>query len=210
MTKIKICGITNLADALHSAECGVDALGFNFYAKSSRYVEPTVVRNIVEKLSGDVFNVGVFVNEDSERIVEVVNEIKLDAVQLHGDESPELVNRLMNELPDGVEVIKAFRVRLDFHPGEVLKYGCETVLLDAFSNDEFGGSGKTFNWEMARSLTSDKKVFLAGGLSGENVGDAIRTVRPYAVDACSRLELSPGKKDREKVKLFIDAVKQKL
>lgn len=211
MTKVKICGITNLEDALFAAECGVDALGFNFYPKSPRYIEPSAASDIVGQLPSDVFKIGVFVNEDRERIVETVKEVGLDAVQLHGSEPADAVQSLTNELPASVEMIKAFRIRLDFHPDEILDYDCDAVLLDSFSHDEFGGTGRTFDWEIARSVMAlNKQVFLAGGLSRENVGEAIRAVRPYAVDACSRLESSPGKKDRQKVKLFIDAVKQEL
>lgn len=211
MTKVKICGITNLDDARFAVECGADALGLNFYPKSSRYIDPYVARRVAEKVSPDVSLIGVFVNAEVDHIVEMVEETGLDGVQLHGGESPETVENVINAVPGEVEVIKAFHIRLDFQPDEVVDCGCDTVLLDAFSNDEFGGTGRVFDWEIARAVMQlNKRVFLAGGLSRENVVDAIRAVRPYAVDACSRLESSPGKKDHQKLKMFIDAVKHVL
>jgi phosphoribosylanthranilate isomerase len=200
MVKVKICGITNLDDALHAIECGADALGFNFYSKSSRFISPEDAREITRQL-GSVLKVGVFVNEHVDAIAETVRIAGLDAVQLHGDESPALVRELGERA--SCEVIKAFRVSPDFSAKSVFEYGANTILLDGFSLDAHGGTGETFDWGIAKQLSSSIKLYLAGGLSGDNVRQAILDVSPYAVDACSLLESAPGKKDPQKVRRFI-------
>ena len=206
MTKVKICGITNLDDALFAARVGADALGFNFYKKSPRYTPPNDAANIIKQLPHHILRVGVFVNEPAENIAEIASVSSLDAVQLHGDESPEFVKELNRLVPHWV--IKAFRVSQGFVPEYVLPYEMDTIFLDAFSVQEYGGTGETFNWETARKVHKlGTNVYLAGGLSPENVADAIRLVRPYGVDACSCLEREKGLKDHMKVKAFIDAAK---
>ncbi len=195
MTKVKICGITNLEDALLSAKFGADALGFNFYEKSPRYITPEKARGIIEQLPAEILKVGVFVNEDLEKIIEIAKIAKLDALQLHGEETPEFAREL--KAKTGLEIIKAFRVSPEFKPEDVLKYETDAVLLDAYSRHEHGGTGETFDWEIAKKVQElFPKMYLAGGLSHENVARAISEVRPIAIDACSCLESVKGKKDK--------------
>jgi len=211
MTKVKICGITNLEDARHAIECGADMLGFNFYRGSKRYVEPAVAADIVRELSGStVEHVGVFVNAEAAEIAEIVRQVGMDIVQLHGDEPEMFIDDLRNSTP--AEIIKVFRVRDadDFQDATGSK--STYVMLDSYSEKAFGGSGRTFNWGIAQeiSILLPEVIFLAGGLTPDNVADAIRTVRPYAVDVASGVESSPGKKDPEKVAAFIRAAKEAL
>ncbi len=206
MTNVKICGITNLEDALLSAKFGADALGFNFYPKSPRYILPEKAREIIEQLPPEVLKVGVFVNENLEKIIEIAETAKLDAIQLHGEETPEFARRL--KAKTNLEIIKAFRVSENFKPEEVLQYEVDAVLLDAYSRHEHGGTGETFDWEIAKKVREIfPKMYLAGGLSAENVLQAFENVTPFAVDACSLLEKEKGFKDARKVKDFIFAVK---
>lgn len=207
MTKVKICGITNSEDALLSAKFGADALGFNFYEKSARYISPERAREIIEQLPANVLKVGVFVNADLEKILETVETTKLDAVQLHGEETPEFVARLKEKFAG--EIIKAFRVSEDFKPADVLEFqAADAVLLDAYSEREHGGTGETFDWAIAkRAREIFPKMYLAGGLSAENVGRAIKKVYPFAVDACSLLEKTKGGKSKTKVRAFCRAAK---
>ena len=206
MTKVKICGITNLKDALLSVKFGANALGFNFYGKSPRYISPEKARAIVEQISADVLKVGVFVNELQEKILETAETAKLDAIQLHGDEAPEFIDELKAQT--NLEIIKAFRVSAAFKPEDILQYKIDAVLLDAFSATDYGGTGESFDWRVARKVREIvPKMYLAGGLSAENVAEAIANVEPFAVDACSLLEESKGVKNAEKVRDFIFAVK---
>lgn len=204
MTLVKICGITNLEDALDCVEAGAGALGFNFYAGSPRYVAPGDARRIIERLPESVLSVGVFVNEESpERVAELAEVAGVSAVQLHGDETPDYCRALR-----GYFVIKALRVGREFTPESAACYGTHAVLLDAFSRDAYGGTGETFDWAAARlTRTLVPKLFLAGGLRSENVADAVRAARPFAVDACSLLERAPGLKDRELVRSFVAAAR---
>jgi len=206
MVKIKICGITNLDDALHAVECGADALGFNFYTKSPRFISPADAQEITRQLSDGVLKVGVFVNEHADGIAETVRIAELDAVQLHGDESPAFVREVLERI--SCEVIKAFRVSPGFVAESVFEYGANTILVDGFSLDAHGGTGQTFDWTIAKQLSARTKLYLAGGLSGDNVRKAILDVSPYAVDACSLLESAPGKKDLQKVRRFIFEAKR--
>ncbi|MDQ3323636.1 MAG: phosphoribosylanthranilate isomerase, partial [Acidobacteriota bacterium] len=206
MTKVKICGITNLEDALLSAKFGADALGFNFYPKSSRYILPEKALEIIEQLPPEVLKVGVFVNENLEKIIEIARIAKLDALQLHGEETPKFASRLKAKA--NLEIIKAFRVSENFKPEDVLQYEVDAVLLDAYNPKEHGGTGETFDWEIAKKVQEIfPKMYLAGGLSAENVLQALENVTPFAVDACSLLEKEKGFKDARKVKDFIFAVK---
>ncbi|HEY0544074.1 MAG TPA: phosphoribosylanthranilate isomerase [Pyrinomonadaceae bacterium] len=204
MTFIKICGITNPADAHASIEAGANALGFNFYRRSPRYIEPEKAREIIERLPATVLCVGVFVNEAEPREVARVADVAgVGAVQLHGDESPDYCRALQERY-----VIKALRAGADFEPVRAMEYETQAIMLDAFSATTYGGTGRTVDWSLARrvrELTS--KLFLAGGLSPENVAAAIAAVTPYAVDACSSLESAPGRKDEERVRAFISAVR---
>lgn len=205
MTLVKICGITNLADARVAAEAGADLLGFNFYRASPRYIAPLEARRIIDELPEGVMPVGLFVNEESpERVAEIADAAGVRAVQLHGDEAPEYCRAL-----EGRFVIKALRVREGFRPESVRDYATEAVLLDGFSLEAYGGTGKTFDWTAAREASRlVPKLFLAGGLSAANVGEAVKLVRPYAVDACSSVERAPGIKDASRLRAFISAVRE--
>ena len=210
MTLVKICGITNLEDALHAVAVGADALGFNFYDKSPRFVSPGAVRDILRKVRAvnpEVKAVGVFVNEEAARAHDIAVGSEIDVFQLHGDESPDYAAALRSRL--GLPVIKAFRVRDSFDTTTLNTYPVDAVLFDGFSEKEFGGTGIRTDWNVAtRIVEAGKRLYLAGGLSAENVTDAIRTVQPYSVDACSLLESSKGKKDPEKVRRFVENAKR--
>ncbi|HQU86763.1 MAG TPA: phosphoribosylanthranilate isomerase [Pyrinomonadaceae bacterium] len=206
MTKVKICGITNLEDALLSAKFGADALGFNFYKKSPRYITPEKTREIIDKLPENILKVGVFVNEDLEKIVEIAETAKLDALQLHGEETPEFAKELKSKT--NLKIIKAFRVSPEFKPEDVLKYETDAILLDAYNPKEHGGTGETFDWEIAKKVQEIfPKLYLAGGLSVDNVRKAIKNVDPFAVDSCSSLEKKRGMKDEQKIVDFIQVVR---
>ena len=199
LTKVKICGITNRADALAAAEFGADALGFVFYRKSPRYIEPERAREIIAQLGPFVIPVGVFVNEERKKIKEIIDISGIEAVQLHGEESPFYCASFR-----GVKVIKAFRVSDEFDPEKLNDYTVDAFLLDAYSKAAYGGTGETFSWEMARRAKAFGRIILAGGLTPENVAQAIREVQPYAVDVSSGVEQSPGVKDREKMREFFE------
>jgi phosphoribosylanthranilate isomerase len=205
MTLIKICGITNLEDALASIEAGADALGFNFYRRSPRYIEPECAREIIEQLPYSIFNVGVFVNEKTpDDVARIADKAMLDAVQLHGEESPEYCHALRER-----NVIKALRVGPVFKAEDVLKFETDAILLDSYSRDAHGGTGKIFDWTLAAEVQKlASKLFLAGGLTPENVSEAILQVSPFAVDVCSNLESSLGKKDVSRVTAFIKTVRE--
>jgi phosphoribosylanthranilate isomerase len=203
---IKICGITNLQDAELSAKAGADQIGFNFYPKSPRYIEPGDARLMVDSLPKKISKVGVFVDESVESVCGIIDKVGLDAVQLHGNEDRAFISKLKRDRR--VTVIKALRVSADFSPERSLDFGADAILLDSFSENSLGGTGKTFDWEVASSVIElIPRVYLAGGLTPENVGDAINKIRPYAVDICSRIESEPGKKDPAKLSAFIAAVK---
>ena len=205
MTHVKVCGITNLEDALAALEAGARLLGFNFYARSPRYVTPEEARRIVERLPGGVTCVGVFVNESAPAEVErAARESGVGAVQLHGDETPEFCRGL-----SGVETIKALRVGPGYSAEEAAAYPTDAVLLDAYVADAFGGTGHTFDWAHARQTREAvPKLYLAGGLKPENVADAVATVRPFAVDVCSGVETSPGRKSFRLLRSFVERVRE--
>jgi phosphoribosylanthranilate isomerase len=205
MVKVKICGITNLKDARQALESGASFIGFNFYKRSPRYITPSAARRILQGLPKKIKSVGVFVNESEERMLAVARRTGLDYLQLHGEESPEAVARLKRTLP----VIKAFRVRDSFSTRQLIPYKHATAfLLDGFDRRRHGGSGKTFRWDIARRAKRAGRIFLAGGLTPGNVGAAIRSAKPYAVDVCSGVEAKPGKKDPVLVKDFMRAVRE--
>ena len=200
MTLVKICGITNLADALAAVAAGADALGFNFYRPSPRYISPESVREITNHLPQSVLRVGVFVNEDVKSVASIITEANLSAIQLHGDESPEYCRALPNTY-----IIKVFGAGDDF---DVETYNVEAIMLDTKDDLLRGGTGRVFDWSIAQQTNNSiPKLFLAGGLSPENVAEAITTVRPYAVDACSSLEESPGRKNHERMIAFVNAAR---
>jgi len=201
MTLIKVCGITSLDDALAAVDAGADALGFNFWPRSPRYISPETARELIDQLPDRVLKVGVFVNEELRSLGRIAGALNLSAVQLHGDESPEYCSELK-----GRYVIKAFGARNDLH---LSGYDVEAIMLDSKDDVLRGGTGRVFDWSIAqRANRSVPKLFLAGGLSPENVAEAIVTVRPYAVDACSSLEETPGKKNHERVRAFVNAVRK--
>ena len=208
MTKVKICGITDLEDARLAAKLGADMLGFNFYKNSLRFVEPEKAHDIISQLSVSVEKVGVFVNESQERILEIVKQAGLDSVQLHGDEDEDFIVKLSKL--KAVPIIRAFRVSSSLAFDEAVNSTATFVLLDGYSESYFGGTGITFDWSLAQEVTTilPKAVFLAGGLTAENVRQAVKTVRPYAVDVASGVESSPGKKDPKKLAAFIKAAKE--
>lgn len=205
MVQVKVCGITNLDDARASVDAGAFALGFNFYSKSPRYIEPERASRIIEQLPQSVLSVGVFVNEpDNEAIQTAAKTAGIRAVQLHGDESPSFCQTLKN-----LFVIKALRVDHDFDPSDAARFETDAILLDAFSAGIYGGSGNTFDWTVAgRTKPLVKKLFLAGGLNATNVGLAIETARPFALDVCSGVERAPGRKDLMKLAAFMDAIRK--
>jgi phosphoribosylanthranilate isomerase len=201
--KVKICGITNWPDARRAAEAGADFLGFNFYAGSPRYVSPAKARRIAQRLPKGISTVGVFVNESEETILEIARGVGLDRVQLHGEESPAMVERLSRIFP----VIKAIRVRKSFQARQLARFKhAEAFLLDGFDAKQRGGTGKKFDWSAVPRSNGSARIFLAGGITPENVADAIRAASPYAIDVCSGVESQPGKKDPKRMKAFMRAV----
>lgn len=206
MTNVKICGITNLKDALMSVRFGADALGFNFFNQSSRYMTSRSARNIIDMLPDGIESVGVFVNEPIDSVVKTAKEARLSTLQLHGEETPDYAAQL-NKMT-GLPIIKAFCISPDFHLASVSQYQVDAVLLDAYSPNQRGGTGRTFDWQIAREVRDIfSKMYLAGGLSTGNVKSAVASVFPFAVDACSSLESSPGNKQPELLRLFISEAK---
>ncbi|MCL4246468.1 MAG: phosphoribosylanthranilate isomerase [Candidatus Dadabacteria bacterium] len=201
MVRIKVCGITSLEDALAAVDSGADALGFVFYEGSKRYIPPAEARRITDALPPFAATVGVFVNASPEEISAVVTESGIGVVQLHGDETPELASRIP------FPVIKAVRVADRIDPGEVELYPVQAILFDKRSDDMYGGTGKSFDWSILRGLDIGRKVILSGGLTADNVAEAIGVARPYAVDVSSGVEDSPGRKNHLKLRQFIQAVR---
>ncbi len=201
--RIKVCGITCVEDALVAVEAGADALGFMFYAPSPRCVRPDQVRRIVERLPPFVARVGVFVNADEAQIRMTIQESGLDTLQLHGKETPELCQRLA-PLP----VIKAFRMDGPAALNALDSYSECAWLLDSYVAGVFGGTGQTFNWDLAcEAVRRGGRVVLAGGLTPDNVARAVAAVSPYGVDVSSGVEVSPGRKDPEKLRAFVKAAR---
>jgi phosphoribosylanthranilate isomerase len=205
MIHIKICGITNWGDAEAAAECGANSLGFNFYAKSPRYVTSVDAAKIRGQLPKGVEAVGVFVNATPADIASTCVSVKVDAVQLHGDESPAVVS----ELARNIRVIKAFRVEGDFSPATLDQYAdAFAILLDGAHTGQYGGTGRITDWGFARRAAESHRIILSGGLKVENVAAAIHFVQPYAVDVASGVESLPGKKDHTKIADFIQEVRR--
>jgi phosphoribosylanthranilate isomerase len=202
-TRVKICGITNLADALAAIAAGADALGLNFYKGSPRHVSVKTAAEISKQLPPFVMLAGVFVNADEELVARAIGECGLSLMQFHGDEPPEFCTQF------GRMSMKAFRMRDIESLKELPKYQTDAYLLDAFSPEARGGTGEKFNWDLAMEAKKfGKPIFLAGGLTPENVAEAMRKVRPFGVDVSSGVESSPGKKDHAKVRAFIAAVRK--
>jgi len=202
--QIKICGVTNVKDARACAELGVSMIGFNFYPQSSRYIEPKLARRIIETISPRVLAVGVFVDASVEGIRTTADATGVRCVQLHGGTSAEKCSELAREF----RVIRAFSTDPQFRPEEVALFGDCDVLVDAHDPNLRGGTGLTCDWLAARTTRSfARSLILSGGLTEENVGQAIATVAPHAVDVCSGVESSPGVKDHQALENFIAAVR---
>jgi phosphoribosylanthranilate isomerase len=205
MVRVKICGITNAADALAAVEAGANLLGFNFYVKSPRHISEAEAATIRRQLPKKVEAVGIFVNTASAEVGALCNSLKLNAAQLHGDESPEEVSELANRVP----VIKAFRVEPDFPIKTLDEYSAAfAFLFDAAHTGQYGGTGRTTDWDVARRAAKDHRIILAGGLKVENVAAAVRIVRPYGIDVASGVESKPGKKDHGRLREFIQEVRR--
>jgi phosphoribosylanthranilate isomerase len=201
-TRVKICGVTNVADALAAAEAGADMIGLMFYEHSPRHISLATAEEISRALPPFVLRVGVFVNPAEELVLRAIGDCNLSLLQFHGDEPSEFCTQF------GLMSVKALRV----HAAESLKalknFHTDAFLLDAFSSTTPGGTGEKFNWDLAAEAQKfGKPIFLAGGLTPENVADAVKKVRPFAVDVSSGVESAPGKKDAAKVRAFITAVR---
>ncbi|HVB08381.1 MAG TPA: phosphoribosylanthranilate isomerase [Candidatus Acidoferrales bacterium] len=205
MTRVKLCGITSWKDAKLAIGAGADALGFNFYANSPRRVALSRAQEIIRHMPQRVSAVGVFVNASVAETLRIARAANLGILQLHGEESPAAVERLAREYP----VIKAFRVGPRFQVRALRKYSSAAgFLLDGYDAKHRGGTGKQFDWSVARKAKHYGPVILAGGLRAENVAEAIRHARPFAIDVCSGVEGSPGKKNAKLVKEFMAIVKR--
>ena len=202
MTRVKVCGITSREDAVAAVEAGADALGFVFVPGTPRCVHPEVAERIVGGLPPFVTSVGVFMNQPLEEVLRITARCGLQAVQLHGDEPEEYSRRIP------LRVIKAVRVR-DAESLRILPtYPAHAFLLDAFVEGQAGGTGTPISWELAVQAKGHAPIILSGGLRPDTVGPAVRRVRPYGVDVSSGVEVSPGRKDHQKVREFIAAVRQ--
>lgn len=202
LIKVKICGITSLEDALAAIDAGADALGFVFSPDSPRHVFPEQAASIIRHLPPFVQTVGLFVNEPPETVNAIADQCGLDLVQLHGEETPGYCDNIKRR------VIKAFRVKDITSLEPIQDYRVSACLLDAWSPAAHGGTGRTFNWEFAACAAQTGRIILAGGLTPDNVAEAIRRVRPYGVDVSSGVESSPGRKDPDKVREFIRKAKE--
>lgn len=201
---IKICGITDVADALDCAAAGVDMIGLNFSALSLRGITPAAAAQIVAAVRpafSQVKFIGVFVDQELAAVREIATDLALDAVQLHGAETPEYARQLHFPF-----VIKALRVGSDFSAAAALNFPSDAILLDSYNSVLPGGTGETFPWSVAAGLRV-KRLILAGGLTSANVAGAIEQVKPFAVDVCSGVETRPGEKDRAKVQRFVASVR---
>ena len=200
--KVKICGITSAEDAENAVEAGADMLGFMFYPGSPRLISVEMAQAIERRLSPFIVRVGVFVDPTPEDVISAIHQCGLNLLQFHGRETPEFCRQF------GIMTMKAFRIRDAESLREIQNYKTDSFLLDSYVADKAGGTGETFNWELAVEAGKfGKPIFLAGGLKPENVADAVRKVRPFAVDVSSGVEKSPGKKDPKKMRDFVAAVR---
>ena len=204
MIRVKICGITHVEDALQACACGADALGLVFYPRSPRCVTPEQARAIIRALPPLVTTVGLFVNEEPQRIRQLAEDCGLDVIQLHGDEGPGACDYAPRRS------IKALRVKDAASLAGHEEFGTSALLLDAWVAGAYGGTGESFNWELAAGIARQRPVILAGGLRPENVAAAVQAVRPYGVDVSSGVEAAPGRKDPAKVAAFIRNAKSKV
>jgi phosphoribosylanthranilate isomerase len=199
--RVKICGVRTLEEARAAVAAGADALGFNFWPRSPRYVAPADAGGIARQLPPLVSLVGVFVNEERGRINATAATVGLHAIQLHGDEPPAFCEGF-----GGLRVIKALRVSADFDCRELERYAVAMILLDAGVKGSYGGTGQRFDWRTAIAAKRYAPLMLAGGLRADNVAEAITAVRPAAVDVCSGIEAEPGRKDLRKLREFMAEV----
>jgi len=201
--EIKICGITNLKDALHACESGADATGFIFYRKSPRYIEPRTARDIIKELPRHISRVGVFVNHDPGEVKDIFSLCGLSMIQLHGDESPEYCFQF-----SASTLIKAVSPKFETSLDTPERYPVKAILMDSRINGRYGGTGKECDWNLAIRVKTVYPLILAGGLTDANIREAIRIVSPHAVDLNSGVEHSPGKKDPIKVKNIIQMIQE--
>ena len=201
-TQVKICGLTSVADAMVAAEAGADMIGLMFYDGSPRHIPLATAVDISRALPPFVLRVGVFVNPEEAHVMEAIAACGLNLLQFHGDEASDFCTQF------GLMSIKALRVRDAESLKTLANFQTDAFLLDAYSKSGLGGTGEKFNWDLAAAAQQfGKPIFLAGGLTPENVGDAVKQVRPFAVDVSSGVEFAPGKKDAAKVRAFIQAVR---
>jgi len=203
MVEVKICGITNINDAYVAIKYGADALGFIFYPKSQRYVMPERAKEIIQKLPHEIIKVGVFVNHEIHEVKEIVKFCGLNLIQLHGDESPEYCAQFPKS-----SLIKAVSCRLEEDIRKLRNYSVRAILVDGQEQGHYGGTGKNSDWRLAIKVKGMHPLILAGGLNKGNIRKAIETVRPQAVDINSGVEISPGKKDPDKIKEIIEIVRE--
>ena len=201
MIHVKICGITSFNDAIMAANYGASALGFIFYEKSPRYINPEILKTWISNVPSSVKKVGVFVNKDVDKVNKIAEELNLDMVQLHGDESPEYCNQMIKP------VIKVFRVNNKFDSIMLNNYQVATFLFDTYNKENHGGTGESFDWQSILQLNTEIPVILSGGLNADNVLEGIEVVKPSAVDVNSGVEAAPGKKDEEKIKNLFTILK---
>ena len=202
ITRIKICGITNTEDAHAAADLGADALGFIFVPNTPRYVELKTAERIISDLPPFITTVGVFADASIETVSETIQFCGLRAAQLHGSETPDYCNRVRESCR--VPIVKAFRVKDRHSLSRISEYKVSAYLLDTYVKGKKGGTGETFNWDMAKEAKEYGRIIMAGGLTPQNVAQAIRHVEPYAVDVGSGVEASPGRKNHAKIKAFIE------
>ena len=201
-TRIKICGITSVEDGVAAAEAGADMIGLMFYERSPRHISFATAAEVSRALSPFIVKVGVFVNPDEDTVMRAINDCGVTLLQFHGEETPGFCTQF------GAMSMKAFRIKDAASLEALPNYPTDAWLLDAYSPDAHGGTGAKFNWELAiEAKNLGRPIFLAGGLTPENVGDAVQTVQPFGVDVSSGVESAPGKKDHTKVRAFIQAVR---
>jgi phosphoribosylanthranilate isomerase len=201
--KVKVCGITSYEDAAMVLDQGVDALGFNFFSRSPRYIHPAEARSIIRRIPPFVVTVGLFVNVvEKDQVCEIARLAGVHVLQLHGDETPDYCRDLADW-----SLIKALRIGKDEILGNLEEYPVQGFLLDVKDDTLFGGTGRSFDWKLARDIRSVRPIILAGGLRPDNVREAIRIVHPYGVDVCSGIESAPGKKDAGKLIEFMNEVR---
>ena len=204
MTRIKICGITNKIDAINAAGLGVDMLGFVFYKKSKRYIEPAVAEDIVNELPDAIDKVGVFVDETESLVTAIAEDVGLTALQFHGNETPEYCAKFAGKF----KTIKAFRVKTEEDLKPVNGYGVDYYLFDTYVKECAGGTGRAFDWELLKDFEILKPMILSGGLTPLNIGIAMKELVPFGVDVSTGVEESPGRKDLQLMKKFVENVRR--